>query len=63
MYCELLPILDKDIVVLTANQRLCRHLYQQFAQYQITQQKKNTVEHADNFATQYLAKKFLATAS
>lgn len=40
MYCELLPILEKDIVVLTANQRLCRHLYQQFAQYQVTQQKK-----------------------
>lgn len=40
MYCELLCLLDKDIVVLTANRRLSHHLHRQFNQYQLTQQKK-----------------------
>lgn len=40
MYCELLPILDEDIVVLTANRRLSHHLHQQFDQYQLTQAQK-----------------------
>ena len=37
MYCELLPILNQDILVLTVNRRLSHHLQRQYAQYQIKQ--------------------------
>lgn len=35
MYCKLLPTLDQNTIILTANRRLSRYLLEQYAQYQI----------------------------
>lgn len=40
MYCELLPELNKDVIVLTANCRLRHHLQEQYTHYQIKAGKK-----------------------
>lgn len=40
MHCELLPTLDPDVTVLTANDRLCNHLRYQYAQYKAKSKKK-----------------------
>lgn len=39
MYCELFPLLNEEIVVLTPNHRLSNYLLQQFDQYQMSKQQ------------------------